>query len=35
MAAPGPHIFRDVLVLDRTDSGWLCEIDDRPVLVTQ
>ena len=33
LAAPGPYTFHDVLGLDRTDTGWLCEIDGRPVLV--
>jgi hypothetical protein len=30
-----PVTFTDVLVLHRTPTGWLCEIEDRPVSLTQ
>lgn len=31
----GPVTFPDVLVLYRTPTGWLCEVEDRPVLIAQ
>jgi hypothetical protein len=30
-----PHTFANVLVLQRTNVGWLCEIEHRPVFVGQ
>ncbi len=30
-----PTVFHDVLVLHRTDTGWLCEIEGRPIFLAQ
>lgn len=31
----GPVVFPDVLVLHQTDTGWLCDIEDRHIFVGQ